>query len=117
VRVRSDLFVKGAEAPREDTDPGVTRQVLSHDPQLMLVRVAFTAGARGYLHSHPHRQISYVETGRFEASVDGQTMVLGPGDTFMAPPGAPHGVVALEAGSLIDVFTPRREDFLGSSEP
>jgi quercetin dioxygenase-like cupin family protein len=112
--MRSDFFVKGAQAPREDTDPGVTRQVLSHDPQLMLVRVAFTAGARGYLHSHPHRQISYVETGRFEATVDGQTRVLEAGDTFMAPPGAPHGVVALEAGSLIDVFTPRRDDFLRS---
>jgi len=104
--------VRSQDAPSEKTDPGVTRQVLAHDEALMLVRVRFEKDAVGYVHSHPHRQISYVESGRFEATVDGRKAILTVGDTFMASPGAPHGVVALEEGSLIDVFTPRREDFL-----
>jgi quercetin dioxygenase-like cupin family protein len=33
------------------------------------------------------------------------------------PPDAPHGAVALEAGALIDVFTPARADFLPGREP
>jgi quercetin dioxygenase-like cupin family protein len=112
--VKPEPFSRAADVPIEATDPGVTRQVLAHDEHLMLVRVFFEQGARGYLHDHPHRQISYVEKGRFEATVDGRTAVLAPGDTFLASPGAKHGVVALEAGSLIDVFTPRRDDFLRS---
>jgi unsaturated pyranuronate lyase len=29
------------------------------------------------------------------------------------PPSAIHGAVAVEAGVLLDVFTPMREDFVG----
>jgi len=41
---------------------------------------------------------------------------LGTGDCFFIPPDVDHGVVALEEGSLVDVFTPAREDFLASGE-
>jgi quercetin dioxygenase-like cupin family protein len=34
------------------------------------------------------------------------------GGGFIVPANAPHGVVAAEAGILVDVFTPRREDFI-----
>jgi quercetin dioxygenase-like cupin family protein len=39
--------------------------------------------------------------------------VLRPGDAFIAPRTHLHGVVALEPNStLLDQFTPRREDYL-----
>ena len=34
------------------------------------------------------------------------------GDSFLVPPDAVHGAVAVEAGVLVDVFTPMREDFV-----
>ena len=34
------------------------------------------------------------------------------GDSFYAPGDVPHGVRAIEAGTLIDVFTPIRDEFL-----
>jgi quercetin dioxygenase-like cupin family protein len=40
------------------------------------------------------------------------TTVLGAGDSFIVPSGVVHGVRALEAGRLIDTFTPLRTDFL-----
>ena len=93
-------------------EPGITRQILGHDDRLMLVRVTFEAGAEGYVHHHPHRQVSYVERGIFEVRLGEATTVLKAGDCFFVPPEVPHGVVAKEAGSLLDVFTPAREDFL-----
>jgi len=45
--------------------PGVSRRVLSHTPQLMLVEVTFASGAVVPAHSHPHQQISYIKSGRF----------------------------------------------------
>jgi quercetin dioxygenase-like cupin family protein len=106
------MIVRGDEAPTESAEPGVTRQVLSHDAELMMVRVTFEQGAVGYVHSHPHRQATYVERGRFEFTLDGVKTVVKAGDSWFVPPGAPHGATALEAGSLIDVFTPARTDFL-----
>jgi len=108
----NDAFVRSAESPWQPTDPGVRRQILGHGPDLMLVRVDFEAGAVGALHHHPHRQAAYVAAGRFEVTIDGVSSVLGVGDCYYVAADLVHGVVALEAGTLIDVFTPAREDFL-----
>jgi quercetin dioxygenase-like cupin family protein len=106
------MFVRRADASVEQMETGVTRQILGHDPQLMLVRVTFAAGAEGYVHHHPHRQVTYVERGTFEVRLGEETTVLHAGDCFFVSPGVPHGVKAREEGSLLDTFTPAREDFL-----
>lgn len=93
------------------------RQVLGHDSELMMVRVTFAQGAVGYVHAHPHRQVTYVESGRFRFTMDGRETEMWPGDCWFVPPGLPHGATAIEAGSLIDVFTPARADFLPATEP
>ena len=97
----------------EDAEPGVRRRILEAQGRLMLMEVAFAAGAAGYEHKHPHEQISYCVAGRFEYSLDGKTHVLSAGDSIYVPGNALHGARALEPGTLIDVFTPVREDLLG----
>ena len=91
---------------------GVERQVLSQEPALMVVSFRFEQGAVGALHNHPHVQSTYVESGRFRFTQDGKDFEVGPGDSFVIPSNAVHGCECLEAGRLIDCFTPRRDDFL-----
>ena len=91
---------------------GVTRQVLSESPEIMVVAFRFEAGGEGALHDHPHVQSTYVESGRFRFTLGEETREVGPGDSFVIPSGMRHGCVCLEAGTLIDGFTPRRDDFL-----
>jgi quercetin dioxygenase-like cupin family protein len=79
----------------------------------MVVEFAFEKGAVGVLHSHQHVQASYVAEGRFEVTIDGRTETLEEGDSFIVPSNLVHGVKALEAGRLVDSFTPHRADFLG----
>lgn len=99
--------------PVVDTDPGVTRQVLADHPDLMVVAFRFSSeGAEGKLHNHPHIQSTFVKSGRFVFSVDGNKTEVGPGDSFVIPTNAVHGCVCLEPGTLVDTFTPRRDDFL-----
>ncbi len=98
--------------PIVTTGPGVTRQVLSERPELMVVAFRFDRGGVGALHSHPHVQATYVASGRFRFTVAGVESEVGPGDSFVIPGHAPHGCECLEAGTLIDSFTPRRDDFL-----
>ncbi|ALV26407.1 cupin domain-containing protein [Pannonibacter phragmitetus] len=99
--------------PAVPADPGVTRQVLSESPELMVVAFHFGhEGAEGKLHNHPHIQSTYVESGRFLFQVDGKETEVGPGDSFVIPSMAIHGCRCLEPGTLIDTFTPRRDDFL-----
>jgi len=98
--------------PEVSPDQGVLRQVLSENPTLMVVSFKFEEGAVGKLHSHPHVQSTYVEAGRFKFTLDGKSSEVGPGDSFVIPSNAEHGCVCLEAGRLVDTFTPRRDDFL-----
>ena len=98
--------------PEVPADPGVRRQVLSDSPELMVVAFRFKAEAEGKLHSHPHVQSTYVEAGRFEFTVDGETFEVSTGQSFVIPSNAVHGCRCLEPGTLIDTFTPRRDDFL-----
>jgi len=98
--------------PVVSPDKGVTRQVLSDDAALMIVRFAFAAGAEGKLHSHPHVQGTFVAAGRFRFTIGNAVHEIGPGDSLMVPSGVTHGCLCREAGVLIDSFSPRRDDFL-----
>jgi quercetin dioxygenase-like cupin family protein len=96
----------------EDAEPGVRRRILVAQGRLMLMEVQFAAGAAGYEHQHPHEQISYCVSGRFEYSLDGRAHVLSTGESIYVPGNVRHGAKALDAGTLIDVFTPIRGDLL-----
>lgn len=106
------VFIENNEIAWEQMDTGVKRKVMAWDDKLMLVKVEFEKGGVGSLHQHYHTQISHVESGVFEVEVAGEKKVLRAGDAFHIPPNAIHGAVCLEAGVLIDVFSPMREDFI-----
>lgn len=91
---------------------GIKRKIMAHNTEMMVVKVAFETGGIGVMHSHPHTQASYVSKGKFEITIDGQTQILSEGDVYFVPSGLEHGAVCIEAGELIDVFNPMREDFL-----
>ena len=91
---------------------GVVRQVMSYNDDLMVVRVKFVDGAVGSDHTHPHTQISYVESGRFEYHIEDRSQEIGPGDSVVIAPNLVHGCKCLEAGVLIDCFNPMRKDFV-----
>ena len=91
---------------------GSARRVVLDLPELMLVEFTFEKGGIGALHSHPHVQSSFIAEGVFDVTIDGVTERIPAGGAYIVPSGLVHGVVALEAGRLIDSFTPRREDFL-----
>ncbi len=91
---------------------GVNRKIMAYDDQLMLVKVFFDQGGVGTLHSHPHSQITHIESGSFEVEIDGVKKILKAGDAFYIPPYVLHGAICLEKGVLIDVFSPMREDFI-----
>lgn len=111
---KTDVFVIDGEVDWQDLGGGVRRKILGWNDTMMMVRVEFETGAIGPQHSHPHVQSAVVEKGAFDVTIDGRTRRLVAGDGYMVPPNMMHGVVALEPGVLLDIFTPIREDFLAS---
>ena len=109
----SENFLYGREVEKETVAEGMMRQILGYDDSLMMARVEFETGAIGYKHAHIHAQVTYVESGKFEFTVGSTSKVLEAGDCVYIPPDELHGAVCQEAGALLDVFSPVREDFLG----
>ena len=105
------VFAQPGEGKITQLD-GSSRRVILSLPELMLVEFTFEKNGVGALHSHPHIQSSYVAEGVFEVTIDGVTQTIAAGGAYIVPTGLVHGVKALEAGKLIDSFTPRRDDFL-----
>ncbi len=89
-----------------------SRKVLAHDKDLMVCRLWFEKDGIGAEHTHPHSQITYVITGRFDYTVNGVTKTISSGDSVYVPSNAVHGMRCLEKGEVVDIFTPEREDFL-----
>ncbi|HSN62459.1 MAG TPA: cupin domain-containing protein [Ferruginibacter sp.] len=110
--ITNKVFIENADIPWQEMDKGIRRKIMSYDDRLMLVKVAFEKDGVGTLHQHPHTQITHVESGMFEVEIAGEKKVLKGGDAFYIPPNVLHGAVCLEAGVLIDVFSPMREDFI-----
>jgi quercetin dioxygenase-like cupin family protein len=107
-------FVFDADRPWEEAGPGVRRKILGYCDALMAVRFAFDQGGIGALHQHPHIQTSVITSGVFDVTIACETRRLKAGDCYIVPPDALHGAVCIEAGELIDSFTPMRADFVAA---
>ncbi|CAH6336448.1 MULTISPECIES: cupin domain-containing protein [Erwiniaceae] len=95
-----------------DAGGGLTRKVAAYNDNVMCVENHFEKGTVAALHRHPHEQITYVISGRFEFAVGGKTYIVSTGDSLYKQPNILHGATCIEAGTLLDIFTPHREDFV-----
>ena len=111
-RRKEEPFVADSEVAWTSSAPGIRRKVLCHNDAIMLVRFAFETGAVGEEHSHPHVQCSVIESGIFEITIGGRTKRLTAGDSYLVAPNLLHGAVAIEAGVIVDAFSPMRQDLV-----
>ncbi len=110
--MKNDRWVFYDDVKPQDMGGGVVRRVLAYSDDVMVVENTFDKEAVGALHHHPHTQITYIISGAFEFCIDGVKKVVRAGDTLLKTDGVEHGCVCLEAGKLLDVFAPYREDFV-----
>ena len=109
---KKQRWVEHAKTEPASGGAGVTRRVLAYTDGVMAVENTFEKGAVGAMHSHPHTQITYVVSGVFSFTIDGETRTVRAGDTLLKEDGVVHGCVCEEPGVLLDIFSPMREDFI-----
>ena len=92
-------------------EPGLRRQVMSYSPSMMLVRHRMEKGWVGTKHTHPHEQMVYIVSGKIQFTSPDGTFDTKAGDSFLVPGNVAHQATALEDSEVLDIFTPRREDY------
>lgn len=91
---------------------GVDFDVLAVGEKSMVTKMNYKNGDCVPEHSHPNEQSGYVISGKYRIRFGNTDEVLMPGDSYSIPENVPHGWEVIEAGEVIDVFTPIRRDYL-----
>lgn len=72
-------------------------------------RYWFDPGARGTTHRHPEEQITIVEAGSVDLTVEGRSRRMHAGAWIVVEPDSEHGLVAGEEGArLLCIVSPAR---------
>jgi quercetin dioxygenase-like cupin family protein len=105
------MIVKSANAKFREFY-GVQFQVLAIGPESMVCKMLYKKTDSVPTHSHPNEQSGYVISGKYRLKFGQHDQILEPGDSYAIPKNAEHGFEIIEAGEVIDVFTPVRQDYL-----
>jgi len=96
---------------REALGPGLSRQVI-HAERVTVARIFLDKGAVVRQHQHEQEQVTLVERGLLAFTINGQRIEAKAGQVVRIPPMTVHGVEALEDSLAVDIFSPRREDWI-----
>lgn len=96
---------------KEQINSLFARQAI-HGEHMTVARLEMSKGCTISPHSHHNEQISMVESGRVRFTVDGKDVILTGGDTLHILPNLVHSAEALEDSIAVELFSPRREDWI-----
>ncbi|HEY3662057.1 MAG TPA: cupin domain-containing protein [Chthoniobacterales bacterium] len=109
-------FVNENENPWIDIAPGIKRRTIASGASMYQMRAELAAGSVMPEHKHAQEQIAHVVRGRMKLIVAGVPHELAAGDAFYLASNVPHGVETIEDTTVIDTFSPPREDYLAIDE-
>jgi len=105
------MIVKSKDAIKK-TFLGVDFVVLSVGEKSMVTKMLYKNTDNVPMHSHPNEQNGYIVSGKYKLKIAENDILLEVGDSYSIPENIEHSLEIIEAGEVVDVFTPPREDYL-----
>jgi quercetin dioxygenase-like cupin family protein len=109
------MVVKKEESKKK-TFKGVLLDVLAIGEKSMVTKMNYVKGNFASTHAHPNEQSGYVISGKYRLIIDAPDskidVELNSGDSYAIPENIPHSFEVIEGGEVVDVFTPKRDDYL-----
>jgi quercetin dioxygenase-like cupin family protein len=104
------------DAPREQMIAGVQRRFISGE-RTTVGQIWIAKGALVPEHTHQSEQVSYIVEGALRFTLGGHDIVtVNAGEILVIPSMLPHSAEALEDTYDIDLFAPRREDWISGDD-
>ena len=95
----------------EQLNDKLSRQMISGE-NATISQLLLKKGAVVPRHSHMNEQYSWIISGTLKFIFDDREILVGAGDILVIPPNVPHSAVAVEDTVDVDIFAPRREDWI-----
>ena len=95
----------------EKLNDKLSRQMLSGE-NATISQLLMKKGATVPRHSHVNEQYSWITSGALKFVFDDREIVVNAGEILFIPSNVAHSAVALEDTVDVDIFAPRREDWI-----
>ena len=107
--------VNWEDVPTESLNPLLDRQLVIGE-HMMVARVLLKKGAIVPMHSHFNEQVTHIQSGALQFTIDAKQITVRAGEWLVIPPNLPHSALALEDTVDIDIFTPPRQDWIDKTD-
>jgi quercetin dioxygenase-like cupin family protein len=95
----------------EQMNDKLSRQMISGE-NATIAQILLKKGATVPRHSHMNEQYSWIISGALNFVFDDREILVGAGEILLIPANVAHSAVALEDTVDVDIFAPRREDWI-----
>jgi len=95
----------------EQLNEKLSRQMISGE-NATISQLLLKKGATVPRHSHMNEQYSWIISGALNFVFDDREILVGAGEILLIPANVAHSAVALEDTVDVDIFAPRREDWI-----
>jgi quercetin dioxygenase-like cupin family protein len=106
------------EVELETVNESMRRRIVTGE-KMTVARIYFEDGFVVPMHSHHNEQITQVLNGQMHFVFGGdepREMVLGPGDVVIIPAHVPHQATCMGDVEEMDMWAPRRDDWLDGTD-
>jgi quercetin dioxygenase-like cupin family protein len=110
--METNMFQKNVTVGYRPTLDKIEMKTLVHGEKTLMVEFRMEKGALLPHHSHPHEQTGYLLSGRMEMTINGETFLVEPGDSWCIAGDIEHSAVILEDTIAVEVFSPVRDEYL-----
>lgn len=111
--------VRWDDVPAEQLNPLLQRQFISGE-NITVSYIRLKQGCLVPTHSHESEQVAVIVSGalRFVLGPEGaaREFIVRANEAVIIPPNVPHSAEALEDTFNLDIFSPRREDWISGAD-
>jgi quercetin dioxygenase-like cupin family protein len=104
-----------AELPEEWMNEKLSRRIVPGTNE-MLGYIVLKRGCFVPPHNHISEQMAIMHKGALKFTIHGKDTIVKEGEVIVIPPNVEHSVVAIEDTTVIDCFSPPREDWLSGQD-
>ncbi len=106
------MFGVSSDAGYKEIIHGISIKALNYGTNSIMVEFKLTKGAVLPEHTHNPEQTGYLVKGSIRLFINGKAKDLKPGDSWDIESNVRHWAEILEDSIAIEVFSPRRDDYL-----
>ena len=111
-------LIRWDDVPLETVNESMQRKIITGE-RMTVARIYFKDGFLVPQHSHEMEQITQVVSGRMRfwfGSDRSKTVDLGPGEVVVIPPNLVHEALCMGDVEEVDMWSPRRDDWLNGTD-